>query len=41
MKRLAVLGCAAALAAGVGYTAVAQQKPAAASQKVTVYKTPT
>ncbi|MDH4065049.1 MAG: hypothetical protein OEW19_11665 [Acidobacteriota bacterium] len=41
MNRLALLGCAAAMAAGVGYTAVAQQRPSAASQRVTVYKTPT
>jgi hypothetical protein len=41
MKRLAILGCAAVMAAGLGYTAVAQQQTAGASQKVTVYKTPT
>jgi hypothetical protein len=40
MKRLAILTCAAAVTVGVGYTAVAQQRPAA-SDKVTVYKSPT
>jgi len=42
MTRIAILGCAAILAAGVGYTTVAGQKSTAASSPtVTVYKSPT
>jgi hypothetical protein len=39
--RYTLAACAVVLATGLGYSAAAQQKPAAGGNTVTVYKSPT